>query len=336
MEFKDYYQILGVDKTATANQIKTAYRRLARKFHPDINQNDKSAETKFKEINEANEVIGDADNRRKYDQLGKDWRHYDQSASGTPNPFTDFASTGTRNVRWNVDLGGGSGGRSLSEDEVRQTFGDRPFSDFFSTFFTGTSAASSGIRQPRRQHLSRALELNLEEAYRGGRKRLSIRSDHTAPRRTIAVRIPAGVTQGSKIRVSGEGPLSDGSGPAGDLYLTVKLRPHTVFECKGRDLHLTFSLSIPTAVLGGEVTIPTLAGDSIRLKIPRGTQPGQVLRLKGKGMPRLGPRLAQGDLYVAIKLIVPKDIGARVEDHYRELSSLESENSRDVDTNTDR
>ena len=335
MEFKDYYQTLGVKKTATADEIKTAYRGLARKYHPDVNHNNKSAETKFKEINEANEVIGDADNRRKYDQLGKNWRHYDQSSTGTSNPFTDFPSGGANNVRWNVDLGGGPGGRSLSEDEVRQIFGERSFSDFFGTFFSGNPAANRQPQRQRRQHLKQTVELNLEEAYRGGQKRFSIRSGATTSPRTIDVRIPAGVAQGSKIRVSGEGFPNAAGGPPGDLYLTVKLRPHAVFECKGRDLHMSYSLSIPTAVLGGEVSIGTLSGKSVRLKVPRGTQSGQVFRVKGQGIPQLGTRLAQGDLYVSIKLIVPEKVSEKVEAHYRALSVLQSESSTNIDSDDD-
>tara|TARA_B100001123_G_scaffold446279_1_gene600214 strand:+ start:8142 stop:9167 length:1026 start_codon:yes stop_codon:yes gene_type:complete len=335
MEFKDYYQTLGVKKTASADEIKTAYRGLARKYHPDINRNNKLAEAKFKEINEANEVIGDADNRRKYDQLGQNWRHYDQASTGTSNPFNGVNFTDASDFRWNVDLGGGPGGRSLSEDEVRQIFGERSFSDFFSTFFSGNAAADRQHSRPQRQHLKQVVELNLEEAYRGGQKRFSIRSDTTTPPRTLDVRIPAGVAEGSTIRVTGEGLASATGEPPGDLYLTVKLRPHSVFECKGRDLHMSYSLSIPTAVLGGEITIRTLSEDSVRLKIPRGTQSGQLFRVKGQGMPRLGRRISEGDLYVSIKLVVPKNLNEEEEEHYRALSSLETEPSARVDRNTD-
>lgn len=333
MEFKDYYQTLGVKKTATADEIKTAYRGLARKYHPDISRNNKSAETKFKEINEANEVIGDAENRKKYDQLGKNWRHYDHASAETSNPFSGANPTGARDFRWNVDLGGGPGGRSLSEDEVRQMFGERSFSDFFGTFFSGNPASHRQPKRPPRQHLKQTVELNLEEAYRGGQKRFSIRSGPTTPPRTIDVRIPPGVAQGSKIRVAGEGLPNPTGGRAGDLYLTVKLRPHAVFECKGRDVHMSFSLPIPTAVLGGEVAIRTLSEDSVRLRIPRGTQFGQVFRVKGHGMPRLGRRFPQGDLYVFIKLIVPKTLNKSEQEHYRALSSLENEPAAGVDRN---
>ncbi len=329
MKFKDYYLILGVKKTATAIEIKTAYRQLARKYHPDISQNDKSAETKFKEINEANEVLGDPDNRRQYDQLGANWRHYGQPSEGRSTPFTGFNSRSDSNFSWNVDLGGEPGGRSLSEDEVRKRFGDKPFSDFFGTFFSGADPVDGRARRSRQGHLNHVVELDLKQAFQGEQRRFTIQFDPIASRQTLEVKIPAGVTEGSRIRVPG----NVNSTPPGDIYLTVRIRPHPVFECKGRNLYTTVAVAIPTAVLGGQISITTLAGDSLRLKIPKGTQPGQVLRVKTQGMPRLGPRLPQGDLYVSIELIVPKNVSAKVKELYQALAGLASESSSTVKSN---
>ena len=333
MKFKDYYRILGVKKSATANEIKTAYRQLARKYHPDISHNDKSAEAKFKEINEANEVLGDSDNRRKYDKLGANWRHYGQTSEGRSRPFTGFNSSSASNFSWNVDLGDEPGGRSLSEDEVRQIFGDRPFSDFFGTFFSGGAPAGGRTRKSRRGNPNHIVELDLKQAFQGGQKRFAIQFDPIAPRQTLEVKIPAGVAEGSRIRVPGRGDATPADAPPSDLYLTVRLRPHPVFECKDRNLHTKAPVPIPTAVLGGEISITTLAGDTLRLRVPKGTQPGQVLRVKGQGMPRLGPRLAQGDLYVSIELIVPKNVSAKAKELYQALADLASAPSSTTNSN---
>src|SRR5262245_598106 len=233
MDFKDYYSTLGVAKTASEKEVKQAYRKLARKWHPDVNPNDKSAEAKFKEINEAYEVLGDPDKRKKYDELGANWRMYEQAgAQGGPGGFRGFDPRrgGNYNVRY--DSGINVGGRPMSEDELRDLLGgeDSPFSDFFQTFFGGgddTARRTRGRagRGPRPgRDIEHELELGLADAYHGTTRRLAM--THDGQSRTVDVRIPPGVTDGSRVRVSGEGEHGSGGGKAGDLYLRIKLAPH--------------------------------------------------------------------------------------------------------------
>ena len=200
MEFKDYYKVLGVGRTASTDEIKKAFRKLARKYHPDVNPGDRAAETKFKELNEANEVLGDPDTRRKYDQLGANWRQYENMPPGA-SPFGGagpFGAGSPGGVKWNVNVGGGPGGRTMSEDEVREMFGENPFSDFFQTFFGGNS--HTGGRQPRHTRRGHDVEheiaLDLEQAYHGVTQRFSIRPADEDRARNVEVRIPAGCHRG--------------------------------------------------------------------------------------------------------------------------------------------
>jgi DnaJ-class molecular chaperone len=310
MDFKDYYATLGVVKTATAKEIKQAFRKLARKHHPDVNPGDKTAETKFKEINEAYEVLGDPDKRKKYDELGANWRMYEQGgAPGGPG----FQPGG-----WNVHFGGGSPGsgfRTMSPEEMQEMFGDaNPFSDFFQTFFGGGApGAEPDTRGGGRRRTSRPgrdveheLELGLEDAYRGTTQRLAIRLNGQA--RTVEVRIPAGVGEGSRVRVPGEGETGSGGARSGDLYLRIRLAAHPRFELKGRDLYTKVPVPLTTAVLGGEADVPTLSGKSLRLKIPPTTQNAQVFRLKGHGMPMVGKPGETGDLYATVDVELPRSL----------------------------
>jgi curved DNA-binding protein len=245
MEFKDYYATLGVAKAATDKEIKQAFRKLARKHHPDVNPGDKAAETKFKEINEAYEVLGDPEKRKKYDELGANWRQYEQAGAQGGSPFAG---------QWQTAGSGGGGYRTMTQEEMEEMFGSsNPFSDFFSTFFGGGGAAGPGERarggSRRRQRPGRdiehELELSLEDAYHGAMRRLSLKHDGHA--RTVDVRIPAGVGEGSRVRVSGEGEHGVGGAAAGDLYLRVRLVPHPVFERKGRDLYVKVPVPVTTA-----------------------------------------------------------------------------------------
>ena len=312
MDFKDYYATLGVAKSASEKEIKQAYRKLARKHHPDVNPNDKSAEARFKEINEAYEVLGDPDKRKKYDELGANWRAYEQAGAGAPG--------GGAPGGWNVPFGGGAGSgggggfRTMTEDEMREMFGDAdPFSDFFHTFFGGTGGAQAGrergprVRAPRQgRDVEQEIELNLEDAAHGTMRRFSISHDGTA--RTVDVRIPAGVGNGSRVRIPGEGEHGTSGAKSGDLYLRVRLAPHPRFELKGKDLYTGVSVAVTTAVLGGEAQVDTLAGKALRLKIPAGTQNGQVFRLKGHGMPVVNHPEQTGDLYATIAVQLPRDL----------------------------
>ncbi len=299
MQFKDYYATLGVDKNASDRDIKQAYRRLARKYHPDVNPGDKAAEARFKEINEAYEVLSDPERRRRYDELGANWRAYEQAQPGSEGfggwPFGEA---------WTVEFG--------DED---------PFSEFFHAFF------GAGRGDPRRRSAAASrgrdvehdIELSLEEAFHGARKRLTVRAGGRA--KVVEVRIPAGVQDGSRVRAAGEGEPGRGGAVAGDLYLRVHIRPHPVFERKGDDVHVTVPVSVTTAVLGGEVEVPTLTG-SVHMRVPPVTQNGQILRLKGHGMPIVGRPHARGDLYAKVDIRLPTRLTPEEREHYEALARL--------------
>ena len=251
MDFKDYYATLGVAKTATDKELKQAYRKLARKFHPDVNPGDKAAEARFKEINEAYEVLGDAEKRRKYDELGANWRAYEQSAGhgGPPPGFEQF---------WQPGAAGSY--RTVSPEEMQDLFGDEnPFSDFFKTFFGGGGqtrhAGGRGARARARagSDVEHPIELTLEEAFQGTTRRLSLKQAGHA--RTIDVRIPAGVRDQARVRVSGEGQPGAMGGKSGDLYLRIQLKPHPQFTRDGDDLSTRVTVPLTTAVLGGEANV---------------------------------------------------------------------------------
>jgi DnaJ-class molecular chaperone len=331
MEFKDYYATLGLTKTASEKEVKQAFRKLARKYHPDVNPGDKASESKFKDINEAYEVLGDPAKRKKYDELGANWRMYEQAeAQGGPNPFAG---------QWNVNFGGGGGGqgggfRTMTQEEMEEMFGDtNPFSDFFTTFFGGGGGnAASGFggarggrggaraRQRAGRDVEHELELTLEDAYHGTTRRLGLK--HDGHSRTVDVRIPAGVGDGSRVRVTGEGEHGVGGAAAGDLYLRVRLSPHPTFERKGRDLYVKVPLPVTRAVLGGEAEVQTLSGRPARLRIPPLTQNGQVFRLKGYGMPAVNKPDDKGDLYARVDVQLPTQLSAEEREHYEKLAKL--------------
>jgi DnaJ-class molecular chaperone len=327
MEFKDYYSTLGVSKSASAKDIKQAFRKLARKYHPDVNPGDKAAESRFKEINEAYEVLGDAGTRKKYDELGANWRMYEQAGAGAPP-----------GAGWNPQPGGAPGGgyRTMTQEEMEEMFGGTsPFSDFFNTFFGG-SFGGAGAAESRRsagrprsrpgRDVEHEIELTLEDAYHGTTRRLSMQRDGQS--RTVDVRIPAGVTDGSRVRVAGEGEQGSGGAPGGDLFLRVRLMPHPQFERKGRDLYVKVAVPVPTAVLGGEAEVQTLAGKVARLRIPPLTQNGQLFRLKGYGMPTTGKSGEQGDLYARVEATLPTQISDAEREHYTELARLHDKSAK--------
>jgi DnaJ-class molecular chaperone len=329
VEFKDYYATLGVAKSATEKEIKQAYRKLARKFHPDVNPGDKTVESRFKSINEAYEVLGDPEKRRKYDELGANWRQYEQAQQqGHPGPFGDGA--------WTVNVGGGEGGfRTMSEEEMRRLFGDQnPFSDFFQTFFGGapqeapgrSGRPGRGARSRRGRDVEQDLELSLEEAFHGATRRFAVKQEgHT---RSVDVRIPPGVNDGSRVRVSGEGEHGAGGASSGDLYLRIHLLPHPRFERRGRDLHVHVPVPVTTAVLGGEAEVPSIDGKHLRLKVPATTQNGQVLRLKGHGMPAVGRQEDRGDLYATVDVRLPRSLTPEQTRLYEDLKRLEEDSTR--------
>jgi len=332
MDFKDYYSTLGVAKTATDKEIKQAFRKLARKHHPDVNPGDKAAEARFKEINEAYEVLGDPAKRKKYDELGANWRMYEQAgAQGGPG----FA--GGPGGGWNVPFGGGGPGqggyRTMTQDEINEMFGgENPFSDFFQTFFGGTGqegprgrTGGGRARAPRAHQgrdIEQDLELPLEDVYHGTTRRFSIQ--HDGQTRTVDVRIPAGVGEGSRVRVTGEGEPGSGGAKSGDLYLRIHSAPHMQFERRGRDLYTRVAIPLTTAVLGGEADVQTLAGKSLRLKIPATTQNAQVFRLKGHGMPGTGTDKEPGDLYATVEVQLPRQLTPEQRKVFEQLQKLAS------------
>jgi DnaJ-class molecular chaperone len=331
VEFKDYYSTLGVAKTATEREIKQAYRKLARKLHPDVNPGDKAAEARFKEINEAHEVLSDPEKRKKYDELGANWRMYEQAqrAGGTAgSPFGQGD--------WTVNFGGpgGTGGyRTMTPEEMQELFGDQdPFSDFFRTFFGGvgeqpgrrTARSAGGAGRSRRgRDIEQTIDLSLDDAYRGTTLRLSMTQDGSP--RSVDVRIPPGVGEGSRVRVAGEGERGRGGARSGDLYLRIRQLPDSRFERKGQDLHGKVRVPVTTAVLGGEAELPTLGGRPIRLKIPAGTQNGQVFRLKGHGMPLVGKPSEHGDLYGTVDVELPRQLSREELEHYQALAKLSAD-----------
>ncbi len=321
MEFKDYYQTLGLGKSASSKEIEQAYRKLARKFHPDVNPGDKAAEGRFKEINEAYEVLGDPDKRRKYDELGANWRQYEQAQQAGQSPFGD--------VRWGARGGQPGGFRTINEDELREMFGgEHPFSEFFQAFFSGGQPAdrhgrsARGTRARTGRDVEEEIDLSLDEAMRGATRRLALKHDGHA--HTVDVRIPAGVGDGSRVRVPGEGEPGAAGGRAGDLYLRVRLGPDPRFERRGRDLYTQVAVPVTAAVLGGEADVQTVGDRPLRLKIPPMTQNGQVFRLKGHGMPVVGKPAERGDLYATVNVTLPKQLTPEQRRHYEELAKLDS------------
>ena len=322
MDFKDYYSTLGVAKTATGKELKQAFRKLARKYHPDVNPNDKTSESKFKEVNEAYEVLGDPEKRKKYDELGANWRAYENM----PPP----GAGGARGFGGGFPGGGGFGGgvHTMSEQEIQEMFGGAGgFSDFFQAFFGGdveSPRSPRGSARSRARHgrdIEQEIELSLEDVYRGVTRRLQFRLGGQT--RSVDVRIPAGVGEGSRVRIAGEGEPGAGGAPAGDLYLRIRVAPDATYERKGQDLYVKVPVPLTTAVLGGEADVRTIAGKSLRLKIPPTTQHGQVFRLKGHGMPITGKAGEYGDLYATADVQLPRELTPEQRSHYEALQKLD-------------
>lgn len=313
MEYKDYYKTLGLDKTAKEADIKSAYRRLARKYHPDVNPGKPEAEEKFKEVNEAYQVLSDPEKRQKYDQFGSQWQQY-RSAGGNPEDFNWGP--------WRSQPSGGTSYRTVSQEELNQMFGGMGgFSDFFETLFGGFGmggVSSKASHQPgagttRRGTASRdvqhEVEITLEEAFSGTKRLLQFEGG-----KRIEASIPPGVGTGSRVRLSGQ------AGGA-DLFLRVVVLPHAVFTRKGSDLYTRVPVDFYTAALGGEVSVPTLTG-AVRLTIPENTDSGKVFRLKELGMPGLKSPQTRGNLYATIEVHLPKHLTPAEKDKIRELRNM--------------
>ena len=318
MDFKDYYAALGVPKSASPAEIKRAYRKLARTHHPDVNSGDRAAERRFKEINEAHEVLGDQEKRRKYDELGANWRKYEQAGPGG----SPFAGGSPFSAQWST--GGGSHEvHTISPEEAEDLFGgSSPFSDFFQQFFSARRGRD--IEQP--------ITLTLEEAHAGTTRRLRLRPDGRI--RRVEVKIPPGVRDGSRVRLVGKGEPGTGGAAAGDLFLRVRQTPHATFTRRGQDLHVGVTVMVTTAVLGGTVSVPRVCGTPLALKIPAATQSGQVFRLKGHGMPALRKTRAGGDLFATVSVRVPEQLTASQRQHYEALAALDTP-EREVDAGSD-
>lgn len=296
MDYKDYYKVLSVDRKASADDIRKAYRKLAMQYHPDKNPGDKKAEEKFKEINEAYQVLSDETKRARYDQLGSAYSDF-RTRGGRPGDFRweDWAGGGGSSVNMDDMFGGGGGG----------------FSDFFRAIF-GEAMRSSIRNQAAQQQQTgyqQEVQISFQEAYEG-----TIRNLQTSERK-LQVRIPAGVKTGSKVRVAGAGP--EGL----DLYLIVKITDEDRFERDGYDLYTTSTLSVFTLILGGETDVETPTG-KVKLSIPAGTQPEQVFRLAGRGMPHLKNAATKGDLYVRLKVQIPKYLSSKQRELLEEASRI--------------
>jgi curved DNA-binding protein len=316
MEFKDYYKSLGLEKGADQDAIKKAYRKLAAKYHPDKNPGSKSAEEKFKEINEANEVLSDPEKRKRYDELGAGWN---QPGGG---------------FDWGGFQGGGGGGgartRTFSQEDLGEMFGGGgDFSDFFETFFGG-GGGGAGRGQGRRgfggggrgvpqagDDYQADVEISLEEAYQGARKIFDLNG------KKLKLQFKPGIADGKVVRLAGKGGPGRNGGPSGDFLLRIHVAPHAVFERRGDDLYMALPVEVQDAVLGRDMDIKTLKG-GVKLKIPPLTDNGKVFRLKGQGMPLYDQPGEYGDLYVTVGLRLPANLTPAETDLFRQLAKNRS------------
>jgi curved DNA-binding protein len=303
MEYKDYYKVLGVSKNASQDEIKKAYRKLAVKYHPDKNAANKEAENKFKEINEAHEVLSDPEKRKKYDQLGANWKHFSQEGY-QGNPFGGFSGQGGQTFHFEGDLGDLFGGRGASG-----------FSDFFQAFFGGGGQGSPfgdfSQRTATKGHDYQAeLQLTLEEAYFGTSRILNVEGEK------LRIRTKPGAYHDQVLRIRGKG--GKGSAGNGDIIIKIKVQPHPVFTRNGNDLKTTHNISLYDAVLGGETIVKTINGQ-VKVKIPAGTQGDSIVRLKGKGMPIYDSPNRFGDLLVELKVEIPSKLTPRQKELFEEL-----------------
>jgi len=290
MDYKDYYQTLDVDKTANSDDIEKAYRKLARKFHPDVNPGDKEAETKYHEISEAREVLIDPDKRAKYDRLGVSWRACLDNEKEEKFDWT----------QWVIGFDAGDQQADLEKflnELAANKSGD--YSDFYEAIFSKMERAEPDSQTG--QDITQEVEISLEEAFTGTSRILRVAD------RRLEVKIPRGVDTGTKIRVRGEGIQGGEDGPKGDLYLDIKITPDDLFERQGDDLHLDLPVDLYTAVLGGEAIVPMFKG-KVKLRIPSETQSGRTFRLKEQGMPRLKQPDERGDLYAKVMIHVPENL----------------------------
>jgi DnaJ-class molecular chaperone len=325
MDYQDYYAVLGVPKDASEKDIKQAYRKAARKYHPDFNPDDETAEEKFKQVNEAYEVLSDPEKRKLYDQFGSEWKTW-QQRGGAPEDFWE---------QWGGVPGGGQ--RPGAGRTYNYTYGPGgmgggagDFSDFFQQLFGGLGGGLGGRggyedlfggmrgrQQPRRgRNYEQPVEITLEEAYRGTQRVFQIDDQR------IEVSIPAGAKTGTRVRVAGKGAPGVGGGPPGDLFLVINVAQHPQFERDGNDLETEVEVDLYTAVLGGEVAVPMPDGRSVMLRVPPETQNGTRFRLSGKGMPLLNNPERRGDLYAVLDVDLPQHLSSEERELFERLQAM--------------
>lgn len=320
MEYKDYYKILGVDKSASKDEIKKAYRKLARKYHPDVNPNDKETAQKFAEISEAHEVLSDDENRKKYDELGADWQRYQNTEGPQDFDWSKYAGGGTSPGGGHTYYYSGTGGdwQDIFEDD-----GD-PFSDFFKNIFGGGSQRSRGFGGGgfafKGQDLTAELTISLNEAYSGCTRIITVDG------KKMRITLESGTKDGQTIKLKGKGRAGSQGGPAGDLYITVKVAMHPDYRRQGDDLFTDVPVDVYTAMLGGDLEVHALSG-TFKLKIPPETQSGTTFRLKGRGFPKSGEKDHFGDLYVRVVLRVPTNLSDTEKKMVKELAALRDEHA---------
>jgi len=313
MEYKDYYSILGVSEDASQEEIRKAYRRLARKYHPDVNPNNKEAESRFKEINEAYEVLRDPEKRNKYDRLGANWNRYQQAGDQGGFDWSQWASQ--------AQAAGGRGRARThtAYGDMDDLFGQGGFSDFFQFIFGGGGPMRGATRQEmpfarEGRDVEHPVQITLEEAYNGTTRILQVGE------RRLEVKIPPGVKEGSRVRVASAGEPGRG-GEAGDLYLIISVQDHPTFEREGDDLQMELPVDLYTLVLGGETIVETMNG-RVSLTIPPETRGGQTFRLRGKGMPALRNPSQHGDLYVTVRAAIPQNLNSEEKRLFRQLAEM--------------
>lgn len=301
MEFIDYYKVLGLNKDASQDDIKKAYRKLARQHHPDLNPDDKEAHKKFQQINEANEVLSDPDKRKKYDQYGENWQHADQFEQ----------------AKQSRQQAGGQAhrGNPFEESFSSGDFSSGDFSDFFTSMFGSGEGSGRSRTKFRGQDYNASFQLNLRDAYTTHQQTFTVND------KNLRITIPAGVSDGQTIKLKGHGSPGVNGGPAGDLFITFQIAEDPVFKRLGDDLYITSDLDLYTAVLGGEKIIETLSG-KVKLKVKEGTQNGTKTRLKGKGFPVYKQDNVYGDLIITWNIKLPESLTEKQKELFKELSQL--------------
>lgn len=306
MEYKDYYKILGVSKTATIDEIKKVYRQLALKYHPDTNPNNKVAEDKFKEINEAYEVLADPEKRKKYDNLGNSWNRFRQTGANTEDfDWSQWASRRSQGRRKTSD----------TFSNIGDIFGQGA-SDFFETIFGGFSKRTSSQQPHKRgEDVETELEISLEEAFKGTQKQFIVDN------KKIGLNIKPGINDGQILKISGKGKPGKAGGTNGDILIKIKINPHKRVQREGNDLHLEVTIDLYKAILGGNSTLKTF-GDTVKLNIPSESQPGTILKIKGQGMPIYGNPTQRGDLFIKLNIKIPKNLTQKEIELFKELEAL--------------